>query len=261
MAPSLRNRQKKDDKVAESTSHTVNSIKAKSKRVPESKELKSRKKMKKEDTQDSAEAKENKEDENEIKSKRKTKAKAIVKPEVSADGPTKKVDKEYQHWLMKAEPDSRIVKDKDVKFSIDDLKAMPESTSQWDGVRNFEARNIMRDRMKVGHKVLFYHSNCKQPGVAGIAEIVKEGYVDYTAFDPKHPYFDPKSEESNPKWYMVDVKFVRKLNRLIPLKELQSYKELSDMVLIKRGRLSVQPVTKEEYDFILSAEDKDSKAE
>ncbi|KAI8583116.1 hypothetical protein K450DRAFT_196314 [Umbelopsis ramanniana AG] len=235
MVPSLRNRQKKNEEAVESASHTENSI-VKSKRAPVSKEPKSRKKVKKEESKDNTEKNEE-EVENETESEKKTKTKTSIKHEASADGPVKKIDKEYQHWLMKAEPDSRVVKDKDVKFS----------TSQWDGVRNFEARNMMRDRMKVGHK----------PGVAGIAEIVKEGYVDYTAFDPKHPYFDPKSEESNPKWYMVDVKFVRKLNRLIPLKELQSYKELSDMVLIRRGRLSVQPVSKEEYDFILSVENKD----
>lgn len=189
--------------------------------------------------------------------------KSKTKQDIKTKGPTlaNKMDKsEYTHWLMKAEPDSRIVKDKDVKFSIDDLKDMPNSTSQWDGVRNFEARNIMRDRMKSGHKVLFYHSNCKTPGVAGIAEIVREGYEDYTAFDEKHPYYDPKSDKSNPKWFMVDVKFVRKLKRIVPLKELQSYPQLSEMALIKRGRLSVQPVTEEEYNFILSQEDRDDSA-
>ncbi|KAH8556626.1 thymocyte nuclear protein 1 [Umbelopsis sp. PMI_123] len=258
MAPSLRNRQKKDEKTNESASNLTKSTE-KSKRAANSHASKSRKKAKKDEVENSAEVKKNKGDGEGTKSNGKAKAKEKTNDitNVSVHGNAKKVDMEYQHWLMKAEPDSRIVKEKDVKFSIDDLKAMPESTSQWDGVRNFEARNMMRDRMKVGHKVLFYHSNCKLPGVAGIAEIVKEGYVDYTAFDSKHPYYDPKSEESNPKWYMVDVKFVRKLNRLIPLKELQSYKELSDMVLIRRGRLSVQPVTKEEYEFILSIEDKE----
>ncbi|KAJ2910843.1 hypothetical protein GGI21_000454 [Coemansia aciculifera] len=107
---------------------------------------------------------------------------------------------------MKAEPESRIVKGKDVKFSIDDLRDMSESLSPWDGVRNFEARNIMRDQMKVGDKVLFYHSNCKTPGVAGTATIVREGYPDYTAFDVEHPYYDAKSTDpSMPKWYMVSL--------------------------------------------------------
>ncbi|KAJ2486131.1 hypothetical protein IWW37_005712, partial [Coemansia sp. RSA 2050] len=104
---------------------------------------------------------------------------------------------------MKAEPELRIVKGKDVKFSIDDLYAMKDSTSPWDGVRNFEARNIMRNLMKVGDKVLFYHSNCKTPGVAGTAIVVREGYPDYTAFDTKHPYYDAKSTDPNsPKWFM-----------------------------------------------------------
>ncbi|KAJ2458319.1 hypothetical protein GGF42_002142 [Coemansia sp. RSA 2424] len=107
---------------------------------------------------------------------------------------------------MKAEPESHIVKGKDVKFSIDDLRSMKESTSPWDGVRNFEARNIMRDQMKVGDKVLFYHSNCKTPGVAGTATIVREGYPDDTAFDVEHPYYDAKSTDpSSPKWYMVSA--------------------------------------------------------
>ncbi|RUP46279.1 PUA-like domain-containing protein [Jimgerdemannia flammicorona] len=174
---------------------------------------------------------------------------------ILADEATPKIDTNnnepgtVRYWLMKAEPDSRIVKGKDVKFR----------TSQWDGVRNFEARNIMRDRMKTGDKVLFYHSNCKEPGIAGIAEIAREGYPDYTALDESHPYYDPNSKEDNPKWFMVDVKFVRKLNRFLALKELQSYKdaELSDMALIKRGRLSVQPVKKEEFEFILRLEEKE----
>ncbi|KAJ1944080.1 hypothetical protein GGF37_002357, partial [Kickxella alabastrina] len=103
---------------------------------------------------------------------------------------------------MKAEPETRIVKGVDVKFSIDNLRQMPNSISEWDGVRNFEARNIMRDQMKIGDKILFYHSNCKAPGVAGVATIVREGYPDYTAFDPDHPYFDTKSNKEEPKWYM-----------------------------------------------------------
>ncbi|KAJ2758745.1 hypothetical protein IWQ57_006740, partial [Coemansia nantahalensis] len=143
---------------------------------------------------------------------------------------------------MKAEPESRIVKGVDVKFSIDDLYAMKDSTSQWDGVRNFEARNIMRDQMKLGDKVLFYHSNCKTPGIAGVAAIVREGYPDYTAFDAAHPYYDPKSARDSPKWYMVDVKFERKFAQILSLAELKEHGPLADMVLIKRGRLSVQPV-------------------
>ncbi|KAJ3296224.1 Thymocyte nuclear protein 1 [Borealophlyctis nickersoniae] len=160
-------------------------------------------------------------------------------------------------WLLKAEPESRVEMGVDVKFSIDDLQAKGESS--WDGVRSFEARNIMRDKMKVGDKCFFYHSNCKTPGIAGIAEVSKEAYPDFTAVDSKHPYYDPKSDPDNPKWMMVNVKFVRKLRRLIPLKELQSYRDgpLSDMVLVRRGRLSVQPVKQEEWEFVLGLEDKD----
>ncbi|ORX92468.1 thymocyte nuclear protein 1-like protein [Basidiobolus meristosporus CBS 931.73] len=177
-----------------------------------------------------------------------------------ADGPTTDgttQTPECRYWLMKAEPNSRLVKGIDVKFSIDDLQACPEQTSSWEGVRNYEARNILRDQMKVGDRVLFYHSNCKTPGIAGLATIVKGGHVDHTAFDPKHPYYDPKSDPEKPKWYMVDVKYARTLKRFISLKELQSYKaaELSQMALINRGRLSVQPVKKEEFEFILTLED------
>ncbi|OZJ03055.1 hypothetical protein BZG36_03773 [Bifiguratus adelaidae] len=159
---------------------------------------------------------------------------------------------ETQYWLMKAEPNSRIVKGKDVKFSIDDLAAMPNQTSQWDGVRSFEARNIMRDRMKLGDLVLFYHSNCKEPGIAGLAKVVRTGYPDYTATDPDHPYYDEKSNPDDPKWFMVDVQCVKKYPRFISLKEIQQYKDgpLKDMVLIRRGRLSVQPVSKDEFAFI-----------
>ncbi|KAL1918946.1 uncharacterized protein VTP21DRAFT_2327 [Calcarisporiella thermophila] len=157
---------------------------------------------------------------------------------------------DVRFWLMKAEPESRIVKGKDVKFSIDDLANMPDGTSTWDGVRNYEARNIMRDQMKVGDKVLFYHSNCKTPGVAGLAEVVKGSYPDESAFDPNHPYYDPKSDPASPRWYTVDVKFKSKFQRFIPLKELQKCEELREMALVKRGRLSVQPVRQEEFELI-----------
>ncbi|KAJ2616853.1 hypothetical protein H4S08_000593 [Coemansia sp. RSA 1365] len=153
---------------------------------------------------------------------------------------------------MKAEPDSRIVKGVDVKFSIDDLQAMKDSTSPWDGVRNYEARNIMRDKMRTGDKALFYHSNCKEPGIAGIMNIVCCGYPDYTAFDINHPYYDPKSDKRSPKWYMVDVKFERKFGKVLALNDLKKHAQLEEMSLIKRGRLSVQPVTKSEFDYIVS---------
>ncbi|KAJ1662698.1 hypothetical protein IW140_006195 [Coemansia sp. RSA 1813] len=153
---------------------------------------------------------------------------------------------------MKAEPETRIVKGVDVKFSIDDLSRMDNKTSPWDGVRNYEARNILRDKMKLGDKVLFYHSNCKAPGVAGIASIVREGYPDHTAFDPDHPYYDPKSVKESPKWFMVDVKYESKFNEVLTLAQLKMHGELKEMALIKRGRLSVQPVRKSEYDFIVN---------
>ncbi|RUS31147.1 thymocyte nuclear protein 1 [Jimgerdemannia flammicorona] len=182
---------------------------------------------------------------------------------ILADEATPKIDTNnnepgtVRYWLMKAEPDSRIVKGKDVKFR----------TSQWDGVRNFEARNIMRDRMKTGDKTNLeqyspFHFYL-QPKGAILSFKLQRAWnrrnCGDTALDESHPYYDPNSKEDNPKWFMVDVKFVRKLNRFLALKELQSYKdaELSDMALIKRGRLSVQPVKKEEFEFILRLEEKE----
>ncbi|MAY38005.1 MULTISPECIES: EVE domain-containing protein [Spongiibacter] len=151
-----------------------------------------------------------------------------------------------QYWLMKSEPDT---------FGIDDLAARPKATEHWDGVRNYQARNMMRDQMKVGDQVLFYHSACKTPGVAGIAEVVREGYPDFTARDPESKYYDPKASEDNPRWYMVDVRFVRKLKRLIPLSELKANPQLEDMPLLKRGnRLSIMPVDPQHWQQILAME-------
>lgn len=151
-----------------------------------------------------------------------------------------------QYWLMKSEPDT---------FGIDDLAARPKATEHWDGVRNYQARNMMRDEMKVGDQVLFYHSACKTPGVAGIAEVVREGYPDFTARDPESKYYDPKASEDNPRWYMVDVRFVRKLKRLIPLSELKANPQLEDMPLLKRGnRLSIMPVDPQHWQQILAME-------
>jgi predicted RNA-binding protein with PUA-like domain len=150
------------------------------------------------------------------------------------------------YWLMKSEPDA---------FSIDDLKACPKKTEPWDGVRNYQARNMMRDQMKKGDLIFFYHSNCKVPGIVGIAEVVKEGYPDHTAFDPEAKYYDPKSDPDNPRWYMVDVKFKRKLKRTISLEELKGLPELEDMPLVRKGnRLSVMPVAAEHWDIILGLE-------
>jgi len=151
-----------------------------------------------------------------------------------------------QHWLMKSEPDV---------FSIDDLKAMPGRTDKWEGVRNYQVRNMMRDEMAVGDLAFFYHSNCKEPGIAGIIRIVRRGYPDFTAFDPQARYFDPKSDPSNPRWYMVDVRFVRKLKRVIPLSELKTHHALSELPLLRRGnRLSIIPVSNEHWDYILALE-------
>ncbi len=150
------------------------------------------------------------------------------------------------YWLMKSEPDV---------FGIDDLKRCPAKTEPWDGVRNYQARNMMRDDMKKGDLVFFYHSNCKEPGIVGIMKVVREGYPDHTAFDPKEKYYDPKSDPDNPRWYMVDVRYVRTLKRTITLTELKTHKQLADFPLVRRGnRLSVMPVTKNDWDFILALE-------
>lgn len=152
------------------------------------------------------------------------------------------------YWLMKSEPDA---------FGIDHLAARPEQTEPWDGVRNYQARNMMRDDMKVGDLAFFYHSNCKEPGIVGIMEIVREGYPDGTAFDPGEKHYDPKSDPENPRWYMVDVRYVRHLARNISLAELKEHAAgpLQDMPLVRKGsRLSVMPVTSEQWEFILTLE-------
>jgi predicted RNA-binding protein with PUA-like domain len=135
------------------------------------------------------------------------------------------------------------------------LKRAPDKTEPWDGVRNYQVRNMMRDEMKTGDLAFFYHSNCPQPGIAGILKIVSEGYPDHTAFDPKGKYFDPKSDPAKPRWYMVDVRYVRKLKRVITLAELKAQRQLADLPLVKRGnRLSIMPVSKQQWDYILSME-------
>nr|ACQ58809.1 Thymocyte nuclear protein 1 [Anoplopoma fimbria] len=170
----------------------------------------------------------------------------------------------YSHWLMKSEPESRFESGIDGKFGIEDLKALPDQTDCWDGVRNYQARNFMR-QMKDGQLAFFYHSDCKEPGIAGIMKIVKEAYVDHTQFDKKDIHFDANSEPDNPKWSMVDVQYQRMLKRFFPLSELKKYHlqhrakggPLKDMALFTSARLSVQPLTPEEFDFILSLEDKE----
>lgn len=147
---------------------------------------------------------------------------------------------------MKSEPDV---------YSFDDLGK--EKTDHWDGIRNFQARNFMRDQMQKGDQAFFYHSNCAEPGIAGIMRIHKTAYPDFTAFDPKQKYYDPKSAPDNPRWYMVDVKYGRKLKRFITLHELKLHKALANMRLLQRGnRLSILPIEKKEWDYILNLENK-----
>ena len=150
------------------------------------------------------------------------------------------------YWLMKSEPN---------EFSIDDLKAQPKKTEPWDGVRNYQARNMMRDQMRVGDQALFYHSACAVPGVVGVMKINSKPYADFTAFDPEDKHYDPKSDHDNPRWFLVDVKFVRKLKRVIALSELRTYHDgpLKDLTLLRKGnRLSIMPIDKQHFDFILS---------
>lgn len=149
-------------------------------------------------------------------------------------------------WLLKSEPES---------FGIDDLAARPGGVEPWDGVRNYQARNMLRDQMRVGDQAFFYHSNCPEPGIAGLMSIVRAGYPDDAAFDPSSRYFDPSGDPVQPCWYRVDVRFERKLRRLISLAELKTYPELADLALLRKGnRLSVMPVSEAEWDFILSLE-------
>ena len=150
------------------------------------------------------------------------------------------------NWLMKSEPD---------EFGIDDLKTRPQKTEPWDGVRNYQARNMMRDEMRKGDRIFFYHSNCAEPGIVGIAKVAREGYPDPTAFDPEDKHFDPKSDPDNPRWFLVDVKYVCKTKRTITLQELKTHPQLAEFALVRRGnRLSVMPVSDEHWDFILSLE-------
>ncbi|MGB5622296.1 MAG: EVE domain-containing protein [Gammaproteobacteria bacterium] len=149
------------------------------------------------------------------------------------------------YWLFKSEPS---------EFSIDDLASRPRKTEHWDGVRNYQARNFMRDKMRKNDLGFFYHSSCAEPAIVGIVRIVKQAYPDHTAFDPDHEHFDDKSDPASPRWFMVDVKLVKKLAHPITLHTLKSCKNraLRDFALLKRGnRLSIMPVTKSQWDFIL----------
>ena len=146
-------------------------------------------------------------------------------------------------WLVKSEPG---------EFSFQDLLDSPGKRTHWDGIRNYQVRNFMRDDMKKGDQILFYHSNAKPPGVVGIAEVVKESYPDHTAFDPKDKHFDPKSDPDEPRWLMFDLKAKKALKRLVALQELKDNPKLKDMLVVQRGqRLSIQPVTQMEWDEVL----------
>jgi predicted RNA-binding protein with PUA-like domain len=149
-----------------------------------------------------------------------------------------------QYWLFKSEPD---------EYSIDDLRQ--EQVDHWDGVRNYQARNMMRDQMKTGDLAFFYHSNCTHPGVVGMMRIAREGYPDHTAFDPNDKHYDPHSDPDRPRWYRVDVRFERKLKRTIALRELKAHPELAELALVRKGnRLSIMPLTAQQWDFVLGLE-------
>jgi len=150
-----------------------------------------------------------------------------------------------RHWLFKSEPDV---------FSIDDLARAKNQTTFWNGVRNYQARNLLRDEIKAGDGVIFYHSSADPPAAAGLAEVVRGGYPDATQFDPKSEYYDEDAKPDDPRWFMVDVKFKEKFARPLPLDELRQMPALADMMLLRRGaRLSVQPVTPDEWKAIVAA--------
>jgi len=146
------------------------------------------------------------------------------------------------YWLIKSEPDA---------FSIDDLERRPGGIEHWDGIRNYQARNFMRDEMKVGEEVLFHHSGADPAGVVGVARIGREGYADHTALDPKADHFDPKASKDNPIWFMVDLEFVERFPRVVTLRELKERPDLEGMPLLQRGqRLSVMPVDSRHFGVV-----------
>lgn len=168
-----------------------------------------------------------------------------AKKTAAKKSPTQVTSTDERFWLVKTEPDV---------FSFDDLMAAKNRTTFWSGVRNYQARNTMRDEMKLGDRVLVYHSNAEPPGAIGVARVVREGYPDPTQFDPNDEYFDPAATTEAPRWFVVDLQAVEKFARLVPLPELREMKGLSKMVLLQKGsRLSVQPVTKEEFAIVTKA--------
>ncbi len=157
----------------------------------------------------------------------------------------KRMNKNMAYWLFKTEPDA---------FSIDDLASRPGQTEPWDGVRNYQARNFLRDGVKLGDKVFIYHSSCKLVGIAGVAEVVKDGYPDTTQFNPESKYYDPKSSEENPRWYRVDVKFVEKFSNVLPLSVIKRMEGITELPLVKKGgRLSIMPVQEGEWQQLYAA--------
>jgi len=162
----------------------------------------------------------------------------------AAQTPDKTKNAPMAYWLMKSEPDV---------YSIDDLAR--DGREMWDSIRNYQARNMMRDDMRIGDEIFFYHSNCKEPGIVGIMKVASEPYPDPIQFDKKSRYFDEKSSKENPRWILVDVEFVRKLSRNITLTEIKAEKSLEDMILARRGnRLSIMPVEKKHWNKILKLE-------
>lgn len=148
------------------------------------------------------------------------------------------------YWLFKTEPDA---------FGIDDLRARPEQTEPWDGVRNYQARNFLRDQVALGDKVFIYHSSCKEVGIAGVAEVVRAGYPDESQFNPEAKYFDPKSSPDNPRWFRVDVKFEKKFAKVLPLKAIKANPDIQEIGLVKKGhRLSIMPVEPAEWDILIT---------
>ncbi|ATN74852.1 EVE domain-containing protein [Coxiella burnetii] len=150
------------------------------------------------------------------------------------------------YWLLKSEPTS---------YSIDDLFREKNKITRWDGVRNYQARNFMRDGMKKGDLAFFYHSNCEKPGIVGVFEVVRESYPDLTALDPEDHHYDPKSTPDNPRWLMVDIKFRKKFPQVISLQELRQNPKLKDLLILCKGnRLSITPVSKAHWDAIMKLE-------
>ena len=146
------------------------------------------------------------------------------------------------YWLFKAEPHI---------YGIDHLNAAPKKTGRWDGIRNYQARNFLRDQVALGDEVFIYHSSCKNVGIVGTAKVVKTAYPDPTQFDPESDSYDPKSTQESPRWVSVDIQVTQTFPRIIPLAEIKAQSQLEDMVLVKQSRLSTQPVTKAEWNFIL----------